>query len=260
MDSEKGDRYAPILIRFIDFTAAQCTIDDLLSHWHDASGLCRASNQASDSLTLMFDRHIEGQNRKCQQRIILPSNIINFPCFVDTTGVPMFLPFHLVAVTFHLGSSPHSGHHRAALRYKGGWLVYDDNRLPDPLPELSDEILCNATMFWLIQINDIAARTIAPPSTVALQSRALAVHRDDLAAGSIARESNAESTVTAPHTELDVSSTDPRGTASGSGTAEHVDTDLGSEAPFAPAAAPSTSEMADSEAPLAKRSRTDPKE
>jgi hypothetical protein len=260
LDSEKGDRYAPILIRFIDFTAAQCTIDDLLSHWHDASGLCRASNQASDSLTLMFDRHIEGQNRKCQQRIILPSNIINFPCFVDTTGVPMFLPFHLVAVTFHLGSSPHSGHHRAALRYKGGWLVYDDNRLPDPLPELSDEILCNATMFWLIQINDIAARTIAPPSTVALQSRALAVHRDDLAAGSIARESNAESTVTAPHTELDVSSTDPRGTASGSGTAEHVDTDLGSEAPFAPAAAPSTSEMADSEAPLAKRSRTDPKE
>ena len=257
LDSEKGDRYAPILIRFIDFTAAHCTIDALLSHWHDASGLCRASNQACDSLALMFDRHIEGQNRKCQQRIILPSNIIHFPCFVDDTGVPIFLQFHLVAVTFHLGNSPHSGHHRAALRYKGGWLVYDDNRLPDHLHELSDEILSNATMFWLIKINDIAARTIDLSSTMTQQSRALAEHRDDLAAGSTARESNAETTDTAPHTVLAAPSTVTSDTAGGSGTAEHAATDHGSGTPFAPAAVPSSSEAVDSEAPLAKRPRTD---
>ena len=166
LDSEKGDRYAPILIRFIDFAAEQCSLDELLFNWHDPSGLCRACDQARACIALMFDRHIDGQNRKCLQRITLHSNIISIPCFLDVTGEMHFVPYHLVAVTFHLGHSPNSGHHRVALRYRGGWLVYDDNRLPDPIAALTDEILCNATMFWLIQINDTAARTIGHPGSV----------------------------------------------------------------------------------------------
>ena len=67
LDSEKGDRFAPILMRFIDHTAPQCTLQDLISFWHDSSGLCRASDQARRCIVLMFDRHIEGQNQKCIQ-------------------------------------------------------------------------------------------------------------------------------------------------------------------------------------------------
>ena len=83
LDSEKGDRYAPILIRFIDFAAEQCSLDELLFNWHDPSGLCRACDQARACIALMFDRHIDGQNRKCLQRITLHSNIISIPCFLD---------------------------------------------------------------------------------------------------------------------------------------------------------------------------------
>ena len=67
LDSEKGDRFAPILMRFIDHTAPQCTLQDLISFWHDSSGLCRASDQARRCIVLMFDRHTEGQNQKCIQ-------------------------------------------------------------------------------------------------------------------------------------------------------------------------------------------------
>ena len=77
------------------------------------------------------------------------------------------LPFHLVAVTYHLGLSPNSGHHRATLRYQGHWLSYDDNRLPDVLSELTDEILCNATMLWLVQPNATADRTLAQRQSLA---------------------------------------------------------------------------------------------
>jgi hypothetical protein len=151
----------------------------------------------------MFDRHIEGQNRKCQQRLILHSNIIQFPCFADATGVISFLPFHLVAVTFHLGHSPNSGHHRAALRYRGGWLVYDDNRLPDHITTLTDEILSNATMFWLVRPNATAVRTIEHPSDVELRARTAALHSGSPADGSAANTINEAAVHSALSTALD---------------------------------------------------------
>jgi hypothetical protein len=82
-------------------------------------------------------------------------------------GEIQMMPFHLVAVTYHLGLSPNSGHHRATLRYQGHWLSYDDNRLPDSISELTDEILCNATMLWLVQPNATAVRTLAHRQSLA---------------------------------------------------------------------------------------------
>ena len=160
LDSEKGDRFAPILLRFINYLDTHCSLTDLIRHWHDHSGLCRASDEAGDCIILMFDRHIEGQNRKCQQKVSLPSGLIHFPFFVDGTGSIGFQSFRLAAVTFHLGSSPHSGHHRTALRYQGRWLIYDDNTLPDAALDLSDEILCNITTLWLVKPTPIAVRTM----------------------------------------------------------------------------------------------------
>ena len=83
-----------------------------------------------------------------------------FSFFVDGTGSIGFQSFRLAAVTFHLGSSPHSGHHRTALRYQGRWLIYDDNTLPDAALDLSDEILCNITTLWLVKPTPIAVRTM----------------------------------------------------------------------------------------------------
>ena len=88
------------------------------------------------------------------------SDTVHFPCFTDAEGQVTYLPFCIAAVAYHIGHTPNTGHHRTALRYHGKWLVYDDNKLPDQLSELSDDILRNITMLWLIQPNDIAVRTM----------------------------------------------------------------------------------------------------
>ena len=90
----------------------------------------------------------------------LTSDTVHFPCFADAEGHVTFLPFCIAAIAYHIGHTPNTGHHRTALKYHGQWLVYDDNRLPDHLSELSDDILRNITMIWLFQPTDIAVRTM----------------------------------------------------------------------------------------------------
>ena len=190
LDSEKGDRYAPILLRFVNYLDDTCNLTDLIANWHDSSGLCRASNQERRCLILMFDRHVDGHNSKCTQKVQWMSDTVPFPCFADAEGNVAFQPFSIAAVAYHIGHTPNTGHHRTALKYHGQWLVYDDNRLPDHYSVLSDEVLRNITMIWLVQPNATAVRTmehqpgldqpasghpVVPPSTArASSSTALA--------------------------------------------------------------------------------------
>ena len=160
LDREKGDRYAPILIRFIHYLDLACNLTDLIAHWHDSLGVCRASDQERHCLILMFDRHSEGQNRKCTQKIQISGDTVHFPCFAAADGQVAFLPFRIAAISYHIGANPNTGHHRTALKYQGHWLVYDDNKLPEHVHILSDEILCNITMIWLILPNFTAVRTM----------------------------------------------------------------------------------------------------
>ena len=160
LDSEKGDRYAPILLRFVNYLDDTCNRTDLIANWHDSSGLCRASNQERRCLILMFDRHVDGQNSKCTQKVQWMSDTVSFPCFADAEGNVAFQPFSIAAVAYHIGHTPHTGHHRTALKYHGQWLVYDDNRLPDHSSVLSDEVLRNITMIWLVQPTAITVRTM----------------------------------------------------------------------------------------------------
>ena len=153
LDSEKGDRYAPILLRFVNYLDDTCNLTDLIANWHDSSGLCRASNQERRCLILMFDRHVDGQNSKCTQKVQWMSDTVSFPCFADAEGNVAFQPFSIAAVAYHIGHTPNTGHHRTALKYHGQWLVYDDNRLPDHSSVLRDEVLRNITMIWLVQPN-----------------------------------------------------------------------------------------------------------
>ena len=80
--------------------------------------------------------------------------------------------------------------------------MYDDNRLPDHIPTLTDEILCNATMFWLVRLNAMAVRTIEHPSDVELRARTAALHSGSPADGSDANTTNEAAVHSALPTEL----------------------------------------------------------
>ena len=167
LDSEKGAQYSPILLRFADTTEPCSSLVALIDLWHDSSGLCRANDQACPCLILMSDRHLPGLNQKCQQRVDIADGIVHFPCFVSDEGEISYTKFDTAAISFHVGNNPNSGHHRTAVRYQKQWLVYDDNRLPDIMPFLTDQILQNITLIWLIQCTSAAARTIHDRSGVA---------------------------------------------------------------------------------------------
>ena len=78
------------------------------------------------------------------------------------TQVPIYTQsmYEICGIVYHLGSTPLSGHYRAALRYKGQWLLYDDGKVPAQIPELTDTILRNATLFWCIIPSAHTARTM----------------------------------------------------------------------------------------------------
>ena len=68
--------------------------------------------------------------------------------------------FELCGLIFHIGSSFHSGHYRAALRYRGHWMIYDDGKVPEQAETLSDMILRNATLYWFIMPTSDTDRTM----------------------------------------------------------------------------------------------------
>ena len=159
LNSEKGFQHAPLKLPFIDHTASCCTLAHLLEAWHDSEGLCRAIDQVRPCLVLMLDRHVGGLSIKCLQKVELDSGVIHIPCF-DDSGQVTHQPFLLCAVGYHIGNTPNSGHYRSALRYQGIWLIYDDNKPPDKMDTLSDHILQNANLYWLVRLCPAVDRTL----------------------------------------------------------------------------------------------------
>ena len=169
LDGENGQRHSPIILRFDDHHADKCKLSELLSLWHDCSGLCRAGREAGRCMIIGFDRHLEDTHRKCTQMICMDQDYIQFPFFCNADGDIDHRRFDLAAVTFHIGTSPNSGHYRTAVRYKGRWFVYEDNRLPDQIPTLTEDILRNCTMFWYVLHSSTDVRNMtAPPSRLPL--------------------------------------------------------------------------------------------
>ena len=161
LDSENGPRYSPILIRFSNMHESCSHLSDLITLWHDPLGLCRAADQARDCILLMLDRHDPEQNTKCLQRVDIDEGLISFPCLMTDDGDIEFIEYVVVAISFHVGAGPQSGHHRTAVRYRQQWLVYDDNRLPDIIPHLTCHILQNSTLIWLVKCTPFVTRNIA---------------------------------------------------------------------------------------------------
>eukprot|EP00435_Cladocopium_sp_Y103_P018388 s1539_g4.t1 len=163
LDGEKGTRFSPIQLPFIDHLSDSVYLQELVDAWHDDQGLCRSLVEVGSQLVLMIERHSDSTHTKCQQRIGFPNNHILFPCFSDRAGdIQVDLDqFEISGVVFHLGTSPHHGHYQAALRYRGGWMVYDDNRLPVPVSQLSDTILRNCVLIWLVRLSPHNDRTMS---------------------------------------------------------------------------------------------------
>ena len=164
LDEQKGHRFTPIQLPFINYRDDSCLLQDLIEAWHDDQGLCKGIAEVGNQLILAVDRPLDnpglGADAKCLQRIDIPDNCIHFPCFSNLSGDVDMIMFEICGLIYHIGSSPHSGHYRAALRYNGSWLIYDDGKVPEQVDELSDTILRNVTLFWCIIPNPCTDRTM----------------------------------------------------------------------------------------------------
>ena len=156
---EKGSQFSPIKLQFLDFGADSCHLQDLINFWHDALGLCRAVAEVGHQIIFAIDRH-DLSHSKCLQDIKCVNNQILVPCFSSAEGDITMDTFELCAVTFHLGESPFTGHYRAGLRYKGKWLLYDDDTLPTKVTELPSYVRCNSCMYWFVRPSVRNVRTM----------------------------------------------------------------------------------------------------
>ena len=156
---EKGSPYSPIKLSFIDLQADSCYLQDLIHVWHDAQGLCRAVKEVGDTLILAIDRH-DLSHSKCLQNIACDNHRILMPCFSNATGDVSMEPFVLCGVVFHLGQTPFSGHYRAGLKYRGHWLLYEDDTLPEKVATLPESVSRNTILFWLVKPTVANVRTM----------------------------------------------------------------------------------------------------
>ena len=129
-------------------------LQTMIDEWHDGLGLCKGVTEVGQQLILMFDRYLDhtapGEHPKCLQRIDFSDNCLHFPFFSNLDGTVDKIMFEICGVIFHIGPNATSGHYRAALRYRGAWLIYDDGRVPDRATHLSDFILRNCIMIWCV--------------------------------------------------------------------------------------------------------------
>ena len=162
---EKGTRFTPITIPFINYRDDSSMLQTLIDAWHDDQGLCRAIAEVGGyQLVLVIDRPIDtpqpDDHPKCAQRIDFPSNSVFFPHFSDIHGTVDMLQYEICGLIYHSGTSFHSGHYRAALRYRNMWFLYDDGKLPDRVTDLSEQILRNVTLLWLIRPDEFTDRSM----------------------------------------------------------------------------------------------------
>ena len=118
----------------------------------------------------MIDRFNPETFTKCQQKIEITHNSVRFPYFSGLEGAVIFETFAVCAIIFHLGSSPLSGHYRAALRYNSQWMLYEDGRPPDRVDILPEIVLRNCVMFWCTRPTSFTVRTLETADPRAFRS------------------------------------------------------------------------------------------
>jgi hypothetical protein len=182
MPSEKGSRFTPIKLSYNDHLADSELLQTLIDLWHNPLGLCRAAEEVGYQLILMIDRFNPETFSKCQQKIEITHNSVRFPFFSGLEGAVISETFAICAIIFHIGSSPFSGHYRAALRYQSQWLMYEDGRPPDRVDFLPEFVLRNCVMFWCVRPTFFNVRTMETADPCAFRSFGTITPMDDRAA------------------------------------------------------------------------------
>ena len=157
------ERYMPICLKFDDTLALSsfCTLNTLISLWHQVDGMAAALLTASDCLCVHLDRCTLGENLtvcKCTSKLQIDEECY-FPVFNGTSAQCDFHGYMVVAIMAHLGTDC-AGHYRSALRVSPlivnqihpiSWLVTDDWRAPTTTWSLPDWMLENTTLIWLVR-------------------------------------------------------------------------------------------------------------
>jgi hypothetical protein len=153
---EQGHRFGLISLH-INPQLDTCSLQHLIELWHDYLGLCRAASKERRVILLHLSRFLPNLDHKCNQRVIF-SNTVTFPCFIGDSADFHFKQYLVCGFVFHLGASPHSGHYRAAVRYRNQWLLYEDGTIPEKHVDLPDMALRNSVLFWLLPVDGISGR------------------------------------------------------------------------------------------------------
>ena len=152
--------------------ATHSSLVQLISFWHDPEGLCRAIDEVGPCIVLAIDRHNPDLHRKCQQRIDIDDGVVHIPCFSNSMGDITFLEYHVCAICYHLGEKANMGHYRTILRYRGLWMNYDDNQLPERQTHIPEYVLQNCTLIWVIHPSLAAVRTMREQPGMGIGPRA----------------------------------------------------------------------------------------
>ena len=155
--TEKGHSHGPILLPLFDPDLSICSFQSVIDMWHDGLGVCRAAQQVGHILVLCVSRFFPETGVKNLQKTLI-EHTVKLPFFLNDDGDVHFHLFEICGLIFHLGDTPHTGNYKAVLLCNHKWLVYDDGQIAQPIDALSDIILTNVVMFWLIPACGTSAR------------------------------------------------------------------------------------------------------
>ena len=145
----RGERFAPILMS-ICLQVADYTLQDFINYWHDVDGHQRTLIGIPHGTCIYLDRlQIEPSPFKDTTAVRIPA-YVRMPCHGE--GQIEWIPFDVVAVTYHTGASFTSGHWQTSI-WQGAqyhrWLHYDDGSLPQVGLHLTEHIQQNWALVWI---------------------------------------------------------------------------------------------------------------
>lgn len=181
---ECGHTAQPIRMQFANLHALSSDVQSLVNHWHDRSGFHRGLAQVSVGLCVSIDRALDlsspPYSSKCTQLLNISDGWVQFPVH-PISGDTQWHWYQIVAASFHLGMETQHGHYRTAIRCNSNWYIYDDNRLPEIVSNLPDDLLSQITLLWLARSdrsNDATAPRPAAKPAAAPKARDGPYRRD----------------------------------------------------------------------------------
>ena len=145
---DSGSHYCPMRLYLCDGRNGDTTeLQDLLTTWSLESYGLQALAGVSDLLCIQIDR-FDQQGHKSFQKLQWTSPVF-LPYFTNSSMDIDRVPYEVVAMSFHLGDDPHSGHYRTAVWTGTQWFMLDDAAPPTIECSLPEPALRNCCLLWL---------------------------------------------------------------------------------------------------------------